>query len=167
MKKYILGILLALAIVVTPAFLPAVAGAQTASPALIAQLQAQLAQLQAQLQKLIAARQATGLAVSGFNLFIIKSIDGPTTLKVGENGQWTVNVGDPTKGALTYQVAWGDEAAGSNQRETLVAGSAIPAAARQTVTFNHTFHAAGSYPIQFSVTSGTNQAQNGILVNVK
>ena len=41
---------------------------------------------------------------------VIKSIDAPTTLKIGESGTWSVKATDPAGKTLSYAVTWGDEA---------------------------------------------------------
>ncbi len=40
---------------------------------------------------------------------VISGVSGPTTLRVGETGTWTVQASDPENGTLSYSVIWGDE----------------------------------------------------------
>jgi len=80
---------------------------------------------------------------------VISGISGPTTLKVGETGTWTVRASDPENGSLTYSVVWGDEVKlpiGSSLMPTADYG--VP---NQTATFSHSYASAGSYKIIFNV----------------
>jgi hypothetical protein len=76
----------------------------------------------------------------------IDSIDGPAALSVDESGEWTVNVGSESDN-LTYSVKWGDEPTGlmrffrADDEET-----------QSSATFSHTYHDAGTYTPEFTVT---------------
>ncbi len=63
---------------------------------------------------------------------IIHGVSGPTSLKVGERGTWTVKATDPENGSLRYSARWGDEATSAN--ETLNGSGS-----QQSVTFSHVY----------------------------
>ena len=95
---------------------------------------------------------------------VISGISGPTTLKVGETGTWTIKASDPNNGTLSYSVIWGDEWFG-------VAGEAatmppyVPKV-NQTSTFTHTYSRAGVYNPTFYVSNSVGQSKTSLSVNV-
>lgn len=74
---------------------------------------------------------------------VINSITAPTSLKVNEAGTWTVNANDPDGKQLSYSVTWGDEKVPVEQNTVQ--------AFTQTATFTHSYGAAGTYTITFTV----------------
>src|SRR3989344_217809 len=80
-----------------------------------------------------------GKGTSGQNLPpVVSGVSGPTSLKSGETGTWTVKAYDPENGSLSYSVLWGDEAvvtpyAGVAPKEMSV---------QNTATFTHVYNSA-------------------------
>lgn len=94
---------------------------------------------------------------------VITGIEGPTNLKVGEDGLWSVGAYDPQNGSLSYRVIWGDEAYGKPAREA--APQATPF--RQTAHFSHTYYVAGVYsPIFYIASDKGLEAKTSISVKV-
>ncbi|MDP3993548.1 MAG: PKD domain-containing protein, partial [bacterium] len=92
---------------------------------------------------------------------VITGVSGPTALKIGETGTWTVKASDPDGTVLSYSVSWGD--AGIGQGLTAPAGSAT----LQTATFTHSYATAGAYTVTFSVSDNAGaSAQSSITVAV-
>ncbi|MCX8195133.1 MAG: PKD domain-containing protein, partial [Candidatus Micrarchaeota archaeon] len=90
----------------------------------------------------------------------ISGISGPTNLKVGETGTWTITAYDPEGGPLSYRVVWGDEV----PRGT---ASSPTTYSYQTATFTHIYYTAGTYAPTFTVIDNQNlSAQASISVNV-
>lgn len=94
---------------------------------------------------------------------VISGIKGPTTLKVGETGTWTLQASDPENGSLSYRILWGDEA-------TTPTPSPAPAANKdvtQTATFTHAYAKAGTFTPTFTVTDDAGlSAKTSASVNV-
>lgn len=81
---------------------------------------------------------------------IIYGISGPTFLKVGERGVWTIKASDPENGSLKYTVEWGDG--------TMETGNA---------TLSHSFAKAGIYNLTFIIDDNQgNATKSGISVRV-
>jgi hypothetical protein len=94
---------------------------------------------------------------------VISGISGPTSLKVGEMGTWTVKATDPLKGILNYQVTWGDE----KYAMGLIPAEPSTDAAPQVSTFTHAYASPGTYSINVTViASGSRNAQASITVKV-
>ena len=72
---------------------------------------------------------------------VINGGSSPTGLKAGDVGTWTVSASDPEGSQLSYLFSWGDGA--SNQ-----AGPT----SLSPITIQHTYSAAGTYTVQFTVT---------------
>ncbi len=77
---------------------------------------------------------------------IIYSIGGPTFLKVGETGTWTIKASDPEEKMLVYSVVWGDEAVGTAQLSPLQPTSYV-----QTASFSHSYSKSAIYNPTFTV----------------
>ncbi len=94
---------------------------------------------------------------------VINGVKGPTTLKVGEEGIWTINASDPNNSSLSYSVVWGDE-------QILMEGramSALVAPYRQTTTFYHAYASAGEFTPVFRVANDQGlEAKTSISVRV-
>ncbi len=88
---------------------------------------------------------------------IITGVSGPTNLKVGEQGKWTISAYDPEGGILSYSVHWRDE--------NLATESAPQ---DQTASFTHVYYSAGTFKPVFTVSDVQGEAaQSSISVNVK
>ncbi|MEM2138022.1 MAG: PKD domain-containing protein [Candidatus Anstonellaceae archaeon] len=74
---------------------------------------------------------------------VITSTGGPTSIKVGEQGTWSVKAYDPEGKSLSYSVIWGDEIYKSGEKTVQ--------AFTQTATFQHTYYSAGTYTITIIV----------------
>lgn len=74
----------------------------------------------------------------------IDSIEGPTSLALGAEGSWTVNVSGATSSDLRYSVTWGDERLGLRSLLSLDEGQA-------SATFTHTYDEPGVYTPEFTV----------------
>lgn len=95
---------------------------------------------------------------------VISGLKGPTTLRAGERGTWTVTARDPENGSLSYHITWGDEEIN------------IPRAAQapaptgrvtQTATFTHTYARVGAFvPVFVVVDEGGLSAQTSASVTV-
>ncbi|MBI2097586.1 MAG: hypothetical protein HYT46_01470 [Candidatus Vogelbacteria bacterium] len=86
----------------------------------------------------------------------ISGVEGPTALKIGETGTWSVQASDPENGTLSYSVIWGDE--------TMVSGGVAYAPTvekiQQTATFTHSYAQAGTYYPKFRVTDNAGQSNS-------
>lgn len=78
---------------------------------------------------------------------IIYGIGGPTSLKVGETGNWTIKASDPEEKMLVYSVVWGDETVGAAQLSPLQPTSYV-----QTASFNHSYSKPAIYNPTFTVS---------------
>ncbi len=82
----------------------------------------------------------------------VSSISGPTALPTGTQGVWTVRIQNPSATYMTTSVNWGDSATG-------LANTAMPQTVYQqgenTLSFTHTYYAAGTYTIVFTVTNAS------------
>lgn len=97
---------------------------------------------------------------------VISGVSGPSTLKVGEEGTWTINASDPQNGVLNYKVVWGDEVTGA---ETMGVGRSVPSDRPyvQATTFSHTYRTAGVYtPLFYVVNDSGLVAKTSISVKV-
>lgn len=98
---------------------------------------------------------------------VISGVSGPTALKVGQQGTWTVNASDPQNGVLTYSVLWGDEI-------PIGTTNGMPGAliypqpkTQQSATFTHVYNSAGTYQPKFTVTNSAGlSAQTSLSVVV-
>lgn len=100
--------------------------------------------------------------ISGNQPPIISGVGGPTALKIGEIGTWTVKASDPEQGALNYSVIWGDEAYGISASQAAQSTSYI-----QATTFTHSYSNAGIYnPVFIVVDNNGLSAKTSISVNV-
>lgn len=83
---------------------------------------------------------------------VISGVSGPQSLKVGEQGTWTVNASDNSNpgssGNLTYSVNWGDTGVVICRSGT---SCATAQSSQQSATFTHTYNTAGTYNPTFTV----------------
>ena len=94
---------------------------------------------------------------------VINGVSGPTSLKVGETGTWTVQASDPENGTLNYSVIWGDE--GTMASGSMMSPPSVPV--QQTATFTHTYSRSGTFYPTFIVTdNGGQYGKTSISVNV-
>ena len=97
---------------------------------------------------------------------VISGISGPQSLKVGEQGTWTVTASDPNNGTLSYSVTWGDE---YQYQKPSVQGmyATTPTTSQQSAIFTHTYSQVGTYTPVFTVTNNNGQsAKTSLSVNV-
>ncbi len=84
----------------------------------------------------------------------ISSLNGPTSLTAGVQGTWTIQVNNPGNSYMTTSVNWGDAGGG-------YASAAAPQTTYQqgvnTLTFTHTYYAAGIYTAVFTVSNASGQ----------
>ncbi|MBI3588952.1 MAG: peptidoglycan-binding protein [Candidatus Liptonbacteria bacterium] len=93
--------------------------------------------------------------ISGSNLPpVVTGVSGPTSLKVGETGAWTVKAYDPENGSLSYSVIWGDEPATVGGYNASVS-PATPV--QNTATFTHIYNASGTFNPIFNVMDDKGQ----------
>ncbi|MEK7552861.1 MAG: peptidoglycan-binding protein [Patescibacteria group bacterium] len=85
---------------------------------------------------------------------VISEVSGPTTLRVGEMGTWTVRATDPENGVLNYSVIWGDEP----ENIPLAAAPSTAGPVQQTATFAHGYARAGTYQPIFHVTDNAGKS---------
>lgn len=78
---------------------------------------------------------------------VVSGISGPTGIRVGEAGTWTIDARDPEGQSLRYNLTWGDEYFFDR-----IASWALPQSFIQTSTFTHTYATAGTYTIAAQVT---------------
>jgi len=94
---------------------------------------------------------------------VISGVSGPTQLKTGEVGIWTVNASNPQGGNLSYRVVWGDEI--TAKEGTAVAPQAVPFI--QTANFSHVYQYPSVFsPIFYVVNDRGQEAKTSISVNV-
>lgn len=95
---------------------------------------------------------------------VISGVKGPTTLKVGEEGTWTIEASNQNSGSLNYKVIWGDEVYGLGAAKEL-APRATPF--KQTATFSRIYYRAGVYnPVFYIVNDRGQETKTSISVNV-
>gem|GEM_PF-3350186 len=78
---------------------------------------------------------------------VVTGVSGPTQLKIGEVGTWSVKAYDPESGSLNYSVNWGDI-----QPLSPLGLKQILPTVDQEAGFSHTYNSAGTYKIVFTVT---------------
>lgn len=97
---------------------------------------------------------------------IISGISGPTSLKVGETGTWTIKASDPNNSSLNYYILYGDEARtiGSSSNNRGASPMPVPL---QTTTFSHSYNLTGTYYLEITATNSLGKsATASISVNV-
>ncbi len=75
---------------------------------------------------------------------VINSVEGPTTLAVGQQGSWTIRASNSAGGNIMYSVLWGDETTQGN-------AAAINDTYLQSTTFTHAYQNPGTYTARFTV----------------
>lgn len=84
----------------------------------------------------------------------ITSVNGPTSLSVGTQGTWTVQVNNPGSSYITTSVNWGD----TPQNYANVAPSqSTYQQGTNTMTFTHTYYTAGTYTVVLTVANNSGQ----------
>jgi len=95
---------------------------------------------------------------------VILGLSGPTNLKVGERGVWTIETRDPEGGYLYYKVRWGDEFA---TPASLAREPELKYTDRQKAEFSHTYNKSGVYRIVFRVTDREGlSSEHSLTVNI-
>jgi peptidoglycan hydrolase-like protein with peptidoglycan-binding domain len=93
---------------------------------------------------------------------IIASINGPSTLLVGQKGEWVITVSDPSDGKLSYEVNWGDSATSTRDTPSNTSASDSKDAQENiqdqsdtsaTSTFHHIYQHPDTYTVTIAVTS--------------
>lgn len=79
---------------------------------------------------------------------VIHGISGPTVLKIGETGTWTVKASDPENQPLNYSVVWGDETTAPMSLAPVSGSTEIT----QSATFTHAYNQTGTYNPTFTIT---------------
>ena len=120
------------------------------------------------LREIYAGKKNIMVSINGMNLFgqsglftiaeisdsnkppVVSGVSGPTVLKIGETGTWTVKAYDPENGSLSYSVDWGFET------RTISPGVARPPV-QNTATFTHAYNSAGTFTPVFYVTDDKGQ----------
>ncbi len=74
---------------------------------------------------------------------VISSFTGPTRLRSGESGTWSIVASDPESSSLSYSIQWGD---------TLNSISAPQSQTYQQTTFTHSYYSYGTYTVRITVT---------------
>jgi hypothetical protein len=93
---------------------------------------------------------------------VIHSLKGPTSLKVGETGTWTIQASDPEKGSLTYTVVWGDEPS------LALSSPENKKPFTQTTTLTHSYSTAGKFTPKITVLDSQGlSAEASVSVEVK
>jgi hypothetical protein len=82
------------------------------------------------------------------SLPVINGITGPTTLDIGEEGTWGLDVTAPSNSQLTYRVEWGDE-------PSYLINTDSSSRVQSTSTFTHVYNSSGMYTVRFTVISDT------------
>lgn len=83
---------------------------------------------------------------------VIDGLTAPTQLKVNEQGTWKIEAHDPENKALSYKVSWGDEALPLTKAMASGANQVT-----QTTSFTHSYNAAGTYTVVFTVADDLQQ----------
>ena len=98
------------------------------------------------------------------NAPVITSVNGPTSLNVGVQGTWTLNLNAPAGSYVTTSVQWGDENyygyTATSPQSTYVSGN-------QALTFTHTYQQSGTFTVRFTVSGpgGTNTSTQTVNVS--
>ncbi len=97
---------------------------------------------------------------------VIHGVSGPTVLRVGEAGEWSVKASDPENGSLKYAIDWGDRRASAGA-EGLPSVFGLTFDTTQKSTFTHSYGSAGTYTITFAVSDDWgNSAKSSMTVRV-
>lgn len=83
---------------------------------------------------------------------VIHSLSGPTSLKVGEVGKWSISSSIADNSSLTYEITWGDE--NNYPYYGLKVSSQTYS---QNTSFEHTYNSPGVYTITIKVRSVNGQ----------
>ncbi len=92
----------------------------------------------------------------------ITTVNGPTTLGVGMQGTWTLQVNNPGGTYLTVSANWGDTTVYGYSAS---APQTIYTQGQTTVTFTHTYYAGGTYTPTFTASNSSGQ-QNSASASV-
>ena len=94
---------------------------------------------------------------------VVSGVTGPSVLKIGETGVWTIKASDPENGSLNYSVIWGDEKpTATNENKQTFSSSYV-----QQATFTHAYSESGIYYPTFIVTDDHGQnAKTSVSVKV-
>ncbi|MFA5783020.1 MAG: peptidoglycan-binding protein, partial [Bacteroidales bacterium] len=97
----------------------------------------------------------------------ISGIAGPTTLNVGQRGEWEIEAEYSGNQILTYSVNWGDDIVYCPSGGGPCTGVAATQLPQQSATFTHSYTNTGTYYPTFTVTNNSGQtAKTSLSVNV-
>ncbi len=86
---------------------------------------------------------------------VINSATGPTSLTVGQLGQWNVSATDPEAAPLNFTAYWGDGGSSSIPNNSVGAGG-----------FSHSWSAPGTYKVTFAVSDSASNVTKDLSVTV-
>lgn len=91
---------------------------------------------------------------------IIESFSGPSSLKIGQQGEWKVKASDAENGQLSYDISWGDE---NGNVPGVSLWNAVQSLIQRT-TFTHSYATAGTYTVQVTVTDDRGASSRATLL---
>jgi hypothetical protein len=84
---------------------------------------------------------------------VILGFSGPTKLRVGEKGKWTIEAKDPQGGYLYYRIKWGDESQYANLQEQPGLELGVRYLSEQKFEVEHIYSEPGFYNVYVKVTN--------------
>jgi hypothetical protein len=84
---------------------------------------------------------------------VILGFSGPTKLRVGEKGKWTIEAKDPQGGYLYYRIKWGDEQQYANVEEQAASELGGRYLSEQKLEVEHIYSEPGFYNVYIKVTN--------------
>ena len=84
---------------------------------------------------------------------VILGFSGPTKLRVGEKGKWTIEAKDPQGGYLYYRIKWGDESQYANVQEQPALELGVRYLSEQKFEVEHIYSEPGFYNVYIKVTN--------------
>lgn len=84
----------------------------------------------------------------------ITGVSGPTSLRVGEQGVWSITTSASSNSYVSVSVRWGDE------NTYPYAGAYADTQVYQQNTFTHTYRQAGTYTITFTATDSYGRSES-------
>jgi hypothetical protein len=98
---------------------------------------------------------------------VILGFSGPTKLRVGEKGKWTIEAKDPQGGYLYYRIRWGDESQYANVEEQAASELGGRYLSEQKLEVEHIYSEPGFYNVYVKVTNEYGlSAEANLTVNV-
>jgi hypothetical protein len=84
---------------------------------------------------------------------VILGFSGPTKLRVGEKGKWTIEAKDPQGGYLYYRIKWGDEPQYASVEEQATSELGVRYLSEQKFEVEHIYNEPGFYNVYVKVTN--------------